>query len=70
MLDTNNSKTYNDIKVKNSKQYGGSSSDRLYELLNQRSFGYLSEKRKGGISCEDGYKDVKRCNEDKYNKNL
>lgn len=40
-----------------------SQSDRMYELLNQKAFGYISEKRKGGVgACDADYNNISRCN--------
>ena len=40
-----------------------SQSDRMYELLNQKAFGYMSDNRKGGEEACDADHNAKRCNE-------
>jgi len=47
----------------NSATDNKSQSDRMYELLNQKSFGYMSDKRKGGVeACDTDYNNISRCN--------
>ena len=58
--------TYNNGYYKNgSKVYGMSQSDRMYELINQKAFGDLSENRRGGAACDSDldYDNISRCNE-------